>query len=126
MSPTRPPPFSPYPAVATIRNTAYVVGPPLTFLLLLGLRYALVHPACGSQAGRLALEAVTALGFVALTWSTVRAWRTWHNREISPDWTAESSHFMTLMGAVSTAFFTLLLLALWIPSWIIDPCTLAA
>jgi hypothetical protein len=98
---------------------------PIAFLLELEIAYMLVPRAC--RAGTLlpvhlahAGAFVLALTGVAIAW---RQWRRW-----SDDWPEEGgspesrSRFMATMALLTSSAFTLVILALWLPSLVLHPC----
>jgi hypothetical protein len=105
---------------------AGVVLSPLIFLVALEVAYALVPPACFAG-GRLnaALHAVQLASIVACialgahSWSHVRATGS------PPDdgGTVRSrSRFLAWSGVVASAFAVLLLVAQWVPTFVLGPC----
>jgi hypothetical protein len=98
---------------------------PTAFLLNLEVAYALVPTACSSQ-NRLLVHLVhvvclvmaAAGGFIAL-----RSWRaggeTWPGEQGGP---VGRSRFMAGLGLLLSAFILLVIVAQWIPSFVLNPC----
>ena len=98
---------------------------PTAFLLNLEVAYALVPTACSSQ-NRLLVHLVhvvclvmaAAGGFIAL-----RSWRaggeTWPGEHGGP---VGRSRFMAGLGLLLSAFILLVIVAQWIPSFVLNPC----
>jgi hypothetical protein len=99
---------------------------PTAFLLNLEVAYAMVPTACASQ-NRLLVHLVHAVcliiaatgGFFAL-----RSWRaygeTWPGGEEGGP--IARSRFMAGLGLLLSTFIVLVILAQWIPSFVLDPC----
>ena len=98
---------------------------PIAFLIELEVAYMLVPRAC--EAGNLlpvhlahagALLLGLAGGFFA--W---REWQTWVNqRSTDMGERAVRSRFMARVGLLTSGGFVLVILALWLPSFLLDPC----
>jgi hypothetical protein len=87
---------------------------PLLVLAEQSLAYALAPALCATQQGAW-LHAVAApfvLASAALTWRAARALR----------FAAPAQLFMARLGTGVGALSTLVLLALWIPKWVLEPC----
>jgi cytochrome c biogenesis factor len=98
---------------------------PTAFLLNLGLAYGLVPTAC-SHHNRLLPHLVHAICFlIAATggFFALRSWRacgeTWPGDEGG---TVGRSRFMAGLGLLLSLMFVLVILAQWIPSFVLDPC----
>ena len=98
---------------------------PIAFLINLELAYALVPPACSSH--NLLPVHLTHLACLLLTViGLVTAWRTW--KTVGAHWPGEAgdplarSRFMAATGLLVSGMFVLVILAQWIPSFILDPC----
>jgi hypothetical protein len=92
--------------------------------------YALVMPACERQMGAW-LHAVPA-GFLAATLLlTAMAWRQAHlfRREgaaqphADADTVASRRYFVAWMGVGSGALSALAIVAMWLPQWVLSPCS---
>jgi hypothetical protein len=100
---------------------------PLAFFLHLQLDYVYVPWTC-EQGGRWLLHLVALLA-VALTaagtwlsWRTLdRAGREWPEHQYAGGSVARS-RFVAGLGVAMGALFLLVMLAQWIPIWILDPC----
>lgn len=102
-----------------------VLVPPVAFLLNLEVAYALVPTACGARSVVLVhLVHLVSLGLAIL--GGVVAWRTWQRSGAT--WPGgeggriSRTRFMAGLGALMGLLFTLVILAQWIPSFILDPC----
>jgi hypothetical protein len=102
-----------------------VLLPPIAFLINLEVAYALVPKACASKS-TLVLHLVHAvcLGLVLLGGLT--AWRCW--RATGAVWPGEGggplarSRFMAGIGVLMSVFVALVIVADWIPSFMLNPC----
>jgi hypothetical protein len=102
-----------------------VLVPPIVFLIDLEVAYALVPTACSTQ-NRLPVHLVhlACLLLVLFSWLMVR--RCW--KASGATWAAEqggplgSSRFLAGIGVLMSALFALVILAMWLPSFILDPC----
>lgn len=103
-----------------------VLTPPLAYLLVLGFRYALTAGACESTGARLLLEAVALVGLIVMVATGLRAWSSSGGMAVARSSDEEGlngAHRLLLQVAVlGAAFFTLVTLATWVPSWILSPC----
>jgi len=106
---------------------------PLLALGHLSLAYALVTPSCARQDG-LTLHGLAVLSLLASLFMTWLAWRTWR-RLPPPDEAssrvshADASHadrrqpFLALVATLTGALSTLVIVAMWLPVWLLPPCT---
>jgi hypothetical protein len=102
-----------------------VLLPPTAFLFNLEAAYALVPAACSSQS--LLLVHVVHLVCLALAvfggLTALRSWRrsgsTWPGGEGGP---VSRTRFMAGLGMFLSLQFALVIVAQWIPSFILDPC----
>jgi hypothetical protein len=99
--------------------------PPAAFLLNLEAAYALVPAAC--KAGSVVVVHLVHLIFMGLAiFGSVVAWRTW--RRSGAAWPGGSggrigrTQFMAGLGVLMGIMFVGVILAQWIPSFILDPC----
>ena len=98
---------------------------PIAFLINLEVAYALVPTACSSH--NELLVHLTHLVCLLLTLygllTARRAWRltgnTWPGEEGDP---LARSRFMAGTGMLVSAMFVLVIVAQWIPSFVLDPC----
>ena len=98
---------------------------PVAFLLNLEVGYALVPTACSS--GNELLTHLVHLAALALAvFGGVTAWRCWKGTgEIWPGGDGgpvARSRFMAGLGWLTSALYALVILAQWIPSFVLDPC----
>lgn len=99
---------------------------PLSFLLSLALAYSLVPRSCLRNDTLLVHAAQLLCSLLAIA-GWVVAWRLW--REAGPEWpngeqdgSVGRTRFMAGLGFIVSAFFTLVLLAQWIPGFVLSPC----
>ena len=98
---------------------------PVAFLANLELAYALVHSAC-RLGNRLPLHAVHAASLALALVGCLTAWRTW--RAAGIEWPADvagppaRTRFLAGLGVATSALFALVLVAQWIPSFVLSPC----
>ena len=101
------------------------VGGPLAWYLHLNISYALVRLICAT--GDTLLLHLTTLATLALAVAAlVVAWLSWR-RLRQPEVTTGSgtlgrSRFLAVGGIALSGFFALILIAAWIPDFLIDPC----
>ena len=104
--------------------TGLVAGPLLALSSQLAL-YAATPVAClaGDVTALHVLGAVTVLLAVAASWL---AWTHW--RRAGREWPGEEggvagrSRFLAALGTASSAFFALVVLAMWAPVFVMSPC----
>jgi cytochrome c biogenesis factor len=119
-------PRTPVPDAPEIRALwAGVLLAPVAFLLNLELAYAVVPHACLSQ-NRLPVHLVHLVCLViALVGGAfaLRSWRscgeTWPGEEGGP---VSRSRFMAGLGLLLSVLFALVIVAQWIPSFVLSPC----
>ncbi|HKG23688.1 MAG TPA: hypothetical protein VKC34_17430 [Blastocatellia bacterium] len=98
---------------------------PLAFLLDLEINYALVPVVCLS--GNLYLLHLVSAGSLLLSLcGAFIAWRDW---EITGrEWPGEMagsiprSRFMSALGLMTSVLFIILIIAMWVPNFVLDPC----
>jgi hypothetical protein len=99
--------------------------PPLAFLFNLELAYALVPVACSSR-NVLPIHLVHLVSLLLVAAAGVLAWREWRRSGATwPDGEPGSigrTRFLSGMGLLLSLQFTLVILAQWIPSFVLDPC----
>jgi hypothetical protein len=99
--------------------------PPVAFLLNLELAYALVPAACSSKTGLIVHLVHLACLLLDLSGGFV-AWRVW--RSAGAEWPGDAggksarSRFMAGSGVIGSALFALVIIAQWIPSFVLSPC----
>jgi hypothetical protein len=98
---------------------------PVAFLVNLEVAYALVPTACASR-HELPLHLVHFVCLLLTLFGLVTARRCW--KATGATWPGEAgdplsrSRFMAGMGLLGSALFVLVILAQWIPSFMLDPC----
>jgi hypothetical protein len=99
--------------------------PPIAFLIDLEAAYALVPAACSSRNG-LPVHLVHLVCLALALFGGITAWRWWKLQgaiwpgvEGTP---LARSRFMAGLGVLVGGFFVLVILAMWIPSFVLDPC----
>ena len=102
-----------------------ILAGPLAFLLNLQLSYMLVQPVCVT-AHRLVLHLVP-VGALLLTVSGgVSAWRNWQRTGRAESSKAAGvlpcSRFMAGVGLLTSGLFILVIVAQWLPNFILTPC----
>jgi len=106
---------------------------PLLALGHLSLAYSLVTPSCAVQDSA-GLNGLSAFSLTLALLMTALAWRTWsrrlpqHEREPAQtvsdtDDEANRPHFVALVATLTGAFSSLVILAMWLPLWLLPPCT---
>jgi hypothetical protein len=98
---------------------------PIAFLINLEAAYALVPTACSSH-HELPVHLVHLACFVLALYGLFTAWRGW--KALGATWPSEEgdplarSRFLTGTGLWVSALFLLVIVAQWIPSFVVDPC----
>jgi hypothetical protein len=104
---------------------AGLLFPPIAFLLDLETAYALVPTACSAR-NVLPVHLVHLGCFLLAVFGGLIAWRWW--RLTGATWPGEEggplarSRFMAGLGMLLSGLFALLIIAMWIPSFVLDPC----
>jgi hypothetical protein len=104
---------------------AGLLVPPVAFLLNLEAAYALVPVACTAQS-MVMLHLVHLISLVLAIAGSVVAWRTW--QKSGATWPGggggriSRTQFMAGVGALMGIMFVTVILAQWIPNFILDPC----
>jgi hypothetical protein len=99
--------------------------PPLAFLIDLEVAYALVPVACASRS-QLPVHLVHLACLLLALFGSLTAWRCWKVRGAS--WPGQEGsplargRFMAGIGVLLSALFVLVILAMWIPSFMLDAC----
>ncbi|HEX5575147.1 MAG TPA: hypothetical protein VFX42_04680 [Gemmatimonadales bacterium] len=102
-----------------------VLLPPIVFLIDLEVAYALVPTACSIR-NRLPVHLVHLASLLLMLFAWATAWRCW--KATGAIWPAEEggplarSRFMAGLGLLLSGFVALVIVAMWIPSFILDPC----
>lgn len=98
---------------------------PLAWMLGLNAQYGLVRVACAKQ-DMLYLHAVSLLTLALALAGGWVAWREWRRAGAEPPGeeggTIPRSRFLSALGLLASALFTLTILAQWIASFFLDPC----
>ena len=98
---------------------------PIAFLIDLEVAYALVPTACsGRNQLPVHLSHVVCLALALFGGLTaLRSWRTtgstWPGEEGGP---VARSRFMAGLGLLMSSLFALVIVAMWVPSFLLDPC----
>jgi hypothetical protein len=98
---------------------------PIAFLINLEVAYALVPTACSSR-NELPVHLVHFACLLLTLYGLMTAWRSW--KATGAIWPAGEgdpparSRFMAGTGILVSAMFLLVIVAQWIPSFILDPC----
>lgn len=99
--------------------------PPVAFLISLEVAYALVPAACISR-NQLPVHLVHFICLVLALFGGLVAWRSW--KTIGTTWPGEEggplarSRFMAGVGVLTSIMFALVIVAMWVPSFVLDPC----
>lgn len=104
-----------------------VLAPPAAFLLNLQMTYALVPSVCEStRVPHAVLHVVTLFWLGMCVAAGVRAWRNvrraggrWPDDQAGP---VDRSRLLGALGLMSSAFFGLVIVALWIPTFLLSAC----
>jgi hypothetical protein len=104
---------------------AAFILPPLAFLLNLQMSYTLVPWACST--GREFVLHLVSIGALLLASSGgLIAWLGWQRggRDSSEQQQSRAprDHFISVMGILMSGMFALVILAQWIPNFILSPC----
>ncbi len=104
------------------------LGPPIIWAVRIGVNYVLVPYVCwGGWTWLLHLVTLAALLGTAAAGGV--AWNRWRQvgsgNEIEFGGLATRTRFMALFGMVSSAFFFLVMVAEWLPSFFVHPCQTA-
>jgi hypothetical protein len=89
------------------------------------IAYALVTPSCSSQDINPlhAVSLVCLLLCLALTWPALVNWlRGRASPSLASDAVASRAHFLAQVAAMTGALSALVVLAEWMPLWIVSPC----
>jgi len=102
-----------------------ILAGPLAFLLNLQLSYMLVQPVCVA-AHHLVLHLVPAGALLLTASGGVSAWRNWRRTERAGSSKAGGvlprSRFMAGVGLLTSGLFLLVIVAQWLPNFILTPC----
>ena len=98
---------------------------PAAFLLNLEVAYALVPTACSTRT-RLLVHIVHLVCLLLAAAGALTAWRSW--KSTGETWPGEAggplsrSRFMAGVGLLLSLFIVLVIVAQWIPSFVLSPC----
>jgi hypothetical protein len=109
-----------------LRQGAGMLGGPLVWLAQFQLNYALVPRMC--RAGTtLPLHLVFLAALLLVAGAGFLAWRTW--RTAGAEWPSSNeggpvgrSGLLGALGLMTSALFFLVVLAQWIPAFVVEPC----
>ena len=101
---------------------ALILSPTLA-LTNLSVVYALVTPSCRGQTTA-AMHWLTALSLLMSLLFTFFAWRNTRALPAPPESDAAGGrpHFLALVAGMVGLLSSLVLLAMWLPQWILSPC----
>ena len=99
---------------------ALLVAPTL-MLLDQSIAYAAAGWACKHQ-NLLTLHGVHALFLVCTLAAAFMAWQRWQMTRGEPDETTRDRHFLSGVATASAAFSSLVIVAMWLPTWIVPSC----
>jgi hypothetical protein len=98
---------------------------PIAFLIDLEVAYALVPTACSTR-NSLPVHLAHAACLLVALFGGLTAWRCW--RATGSTWPGEEgnplarSRFLAGVGMLMSGLIVLVIIAMWIPSFILDPC----
>lgn len=120
-------PFSSHNLHAVWRLWIGMLGPPLLFLVNLGLSYVLVPAVCsGPRLPHAVLHLVNALMLALTLGAGAVAWRSWRDTgsRLPADVASieDRSRLMALLGLLAAGFFGALIVAQWIPTAMLGAC----
>jgi len=98
---------------------------PFLALANLSITYALVTPQCRQQT-EIALHMVALVSLVSTLIFTWMAWREWQSQphlHLAEDDAPKRHSFLAAVAMMAGAFSCLVILAQWIPQWVLSPCT---
>ena len=105
-----------------MRTWLALLAAPILLLWDQSIAYALSGWACATQ--HIAPMHAVHFGFAALTLAaTIMAVTLWRETARAPAGPSNARrHFLAGLAVASGAFSTLVILALWIPNWMLSPC----
>jgi hypothetical protein len=102
-----------------------ILAGPLAFLLNLQLSYMLVQPVCVT-AHHLILHLVPGGALLLTASGGVSAWRNWRRTGQAESSQAggvlSCSRFMAGVGLLTSGLFTVVIVAQWLPNFLLSPC----
>ena len=109
-----------------VANWLALLLAPMLALTALGINYALVTPACEQQANVAWLHGVFAASLLLSVLFTVLAGRNWQCSKVhqveSESQTRNRQRFVALVAVLVGALSSLVLVAQWLPLWVLSPC----
>jgi hypothetical protein len=100
-----------------------ILGPPSAWLVQFQTIYMQVYPACGVHRN-LNIGFTCAGFFLVVAVLGLYPTNMWLNNREAANPVSRTRRFMSILGAVSTALFLLLIIAQWIAAIFVDPCTI--
>jgi hypothetical protein len=103
-----------------------VLVPPLAYLFNHLIAYVMVSWSCATQV-RATQHLVPLVALVITLAAGTLAWRNWNRA--GREWPGSGagviprSRFLAMLGMLMSAFFSLLILAQWLPVFILPPCS---
>ncbi len=108
-----------------MRHWPALILSPILALTNLSLAYALVTPSCSRQS-IVVLHTVAALSLVLSLLFTWAAWRDWQLQRLqagaSDDDAVGGLGFIAGVSAMAGLFSSIVILAQWLPIWVLSPC----
>ena len=100
-----------------------LLAAPVLALADQSVSYATVGWACAHQQA-IAVHAVHALFLVATVVGTVAAWQLWRATAAAQpsDEVLARRHFLAGLATASSALSSLVIVAMWFPTWVLAPC----
>ena len=107
-----------------IANWLALLLAPMLALTALSINYALVTPACEQQANVVWLHVVFAASLLLSVLFTVLAGRNWQRSKAhqTESRTRDRKRFVALVAVLVGALSSLVLVAQWLPLWLLSPC----
>ena len=109
-----------------VANWLALLLAPMLALTALGINYALVTPACEQQAKVAWLHGVFAASLLLSVLFTVLSGRNWQRSKVhqveSESQTRNRQRFVALVAVLVGALSSLVLVAQWLPLWVLSPC----
>jgi hypothetical protein len=108
-----------------VRTWPPLFVPPLTFLALVTIAYAMVPWACETER-RAPLHLAALLALAIAGGCTLLAWRNWRDTDVLPP-TDEAeppvpTRFLTVLGLMLSALMCVAIAALWLTQIALTPC----
>jgi hypothetical protein len=104
---------------------AAVLAGPIAWFLQQQVGYGMATFACG-RGGEVGLHVVTGVALLITAVGAIIAWRSWGRlgREWTAHggWTVARSRFLALGGFLFSVYFSLVIVAQWVPIFFLPPC----